>query len=84
MSKTDNTKTTPKAPASVPTPSGRRGLGAYLADVKLEIKKIAWPTPLEATRLTSTVLGVCLLVTLVLWLFSVGIEAVLKFLLGGA
>lgn len=83
MSKTDNTSAGPKVPASVPAPSGRRGLGAYLADVKLEIKKIAWPTPLEATRLTSTVLGVCLLITGVLWIFSVIIEAALKFLLGG-
>ncbi len=83
VSKTNNpTSGGSGAPSSVPTPDTKKGLKNYLIEVQREMKKITWPTPAEATRLTSTVVGVCILVAAVLFLFSIGIEKFLELLIG--
>lgn len=84
VSKPNNPSTgNPSTPSGVPTPDTKRGLKNYFIEVQREMKKITWPTPSETTRLTSTVIGVCLLVTAVLFVLSFGFEQILKLLIGG-
>ena len=39
-----------------------RGVGQFFREVLVELRKTTWPTPKEAWRLTSVVLGVILIV----------------------
>lgn len=72
-------------PGGVATPDTKRGIGSFFGDVQREMKKVSWPTPNETTRLTSTVIGVCLLVAAVLFVFSFTIEKFFDLiLLGGS
>jgi preprotein translocase subunit SecE len=43
---------------------GGRGPGQFLHEVIVELRKTTWPTPKEAWRLTSVVLGVIIVVAL--------------------
>lgn len=71
LNKTDQT-------SKNPNPVPRKSIGGWIADLRSEGKKISWPTPMEATRLTSTVLGVCFLVSGVLFLASWIVETLLR------
>ena len=73
-------KTTPapveKSPAPVPPRQPGRSFLQFFHEVIVELKKTTWPTPKEAWRLTSVVLGVILAVA-----FYIGtIDYVLSFL----
>lgn len=70
----------PKASGKMPTPTSRRGPKAFLKDVQREGRQVNWPTPQETTRLTGTVLGVCVLATGILYVLSIGIDQVFKML----
>lgn len=63
-----------KASSSLPTPNLRRGPRAFLKDVQREAKQINWPTFQETTRLTGTVLGICLLSVIILYVLSLLIQ----------
>lgn len=69
-----------RSTSTVPGIDTRRGIGGYIAGVQREAKKIAWPTPSETTRLTSTVIGVCVLVAAMLFGFSLLVETILRVL----
>jgi preprotein translocase SecE subunit len=56
----------------------RGGRAGYFKEVVREMRHVTWPTPSEATRLTGTVLGVCVMVTLLLFGLSVVFEMILK------
>lgn len=72
-------KTTP----TVPSIKGK-GLGGFYRDVVREMKHVTWPTRHEAFRLTGVVLGVCGLLTLLLYSFSFAVEQLLHILgIGG-
>ncbi|MBS1707718.1 MAG: preprotein translocase subunit SecE [Armatimonadetes bacterium] len=64
-------------------PSSKKGPRGFFRDVKLEMKHVTWPKPREATRLTGVVLGVCALVTIMLTVFSLVVEVLLKLLVTG-
>ncbi|MBX3114972.1 MAG: preprotein translocase subunit SecE [Fimbriimonadaceae bacterium] len=78
---TDEVKSTkPKASAKMPSPTSRRGPRTFLKDVQRESRQVTWPTPQETTRLTGTVLGVCVLVTGILYILSIGIDQIFRML----
>lgn len=56
----------------------RGGPAGYVREVVREMRHVTWPTPSEATRLTGTVLGVCIMITLLLFGLSIAFEMFLK------
>jgi preprotein translocase SecE subunit len=44
----------------VALPSSRRGVKGFFAETSRELRKVNWPSPREATRLTGVVLTVCI------------------------
>lgn len=73
-----------KPQGSIPLPSSKKGPRAFFRDVRLEMKHVTWPSLSETNRLVWHVLGVCGLVTLMLWVFSTALDAVIgKLITGG-
>jgi preprotein translocase subunit SecE len=60
----------------------KAGLGEYFKGVKLEMKKVVWPTKKEATSYTAVVIATCALFALGFWLIDTGVLAALKAILG--
>jgi preprotein translocase SecE subunit len=67
---------TAKPASKVPLPTSKRGLNGFFKDLQREARQVSWPTPQEATRLTGTVLGVCVIVATLLWLLSTGVRLI--------
>jgi preprotein translocase SecE subunit len=61
-----------------PIPDMKKGPRAFFKDLQREIRMITWPTPQETTRLTGTVLGVCILVVVLLFGLSLVIEQLFR------
>ncbi|MBI5706375.1 MAG: preprotein translocase subunit SecE [Armatimonadetes bacterium] len=59
--------TAPQAPASIPIPKSKKGLGGFFGDVSRELKKVHWPPVHETNRLTGVVLAVGLFLILLLF-----------------
>lgn len=69
-----------KAPV---TPKKKRGsLKEYFKGVKLEMKKVVWPTKQELGSYTAVVLAACAFFALAFWAIDSGFLAALKGLLG--
>lgn len=60
----------------------KRSFKEYIKGVKLEMKKVVWPTKKELGAYTITVLASCAFFALAFWLVDTGFLAVLKGLLG--
>ena len=60
----------------------RGSLKEYFKGVKLEMKKVIWPTKQELGSYTVVVLVTCLAFALVFWAIDSGFLAILKALLG--
>lgn len=45
-------------------------IGRWFKDLRLEVKKIQWPTAKETAKNTLIVIAVCLLVGVCIWLFD--------------
>ncbi len=58
------------------------GFGEYFKGVKIEMKKVIWPTRKETTSYTVVVILTCALFALGFWLFDTGGLAALKAVLG--
>ena len=54
----------------------------YIKGVKLEMKKVVWPTKSELGAYTATVLVTCIFFAAAFWLIDTGFLAALKGLLG--
>ncbi len=54
----------------------------YIKGVKLEMKKVVWPTKKELAAYTATVVGTCLVFALAFWAIDTGFLVVLQKLLG--
>ena len=52
------------------------GLGKWFNDIKLELKKVTWPTKRRLIDLTIVVLFFCLVLCLIFFAFDSGIQAV--------
>ena len=60
----------------------KAGLGEYFKGVKLEMKKVIWPTKKETTSYTAVVIVTCALFALGFWLIDTGVLAALRAVLG--
>lgn len=60
----------------------KQGFKEYFKGVKLEMKKVVWPTKHEMMTYTVTVLVTCLVFALAFWAIDTGVLAALKGLLG--
>ncbi len=64
-------------------PSMRKGVGQFLKEVGIEMRKVIWPTRAETMRLTSAVLFVCVLFVLYLYIAGIIVETVIHLMEGG-
>lgn len=60
----------------------KQGFRDYLKGVKLEMKKVVWPTKKELSAYTITVIATCLVFGLAFWAIDTGFLVVLQKLLG--
>jgi len=58
------------------------GLKEYFKGVKVEMKKVVWPTRKEVISYTAVVIGTCAVFALGFWLIDTGVLAALKTVLG--
>lgn len=64
------------------TAKKKTGIGEYFKGVKLEMKKVIWPTKKETTSYTAVVIVTCALFALGFWLIDTGVLAALRAVLG--
>ena len=64
------------------TTKKKAGMGEYFKGVKLEMKKVVWPTKKEATSYTAVVIVTCAIFALGFWLIDTGVLATLRAILG--
>lgn len=60
----------------------KQGFRNYLKGVRLEMKKVVWPTKKELGAYTITVIATCLIFSLAFWIIDTGFLVALKNLLG--
>lgn len=58
------------------------GFKEYLKGVRLEMKKVVWPTKKEMISYTVVVIATCAVFALGFWLIDTGVLAALKGILG--
>ncbi len=64
------------------TAKKKSGIGEYFKGVRLEMKKVIWPTKKETTSYTVVVIVTCALFALGFWLIDTGVLAALRAVLG--
>ncbi len=52
----------------------------FLADVSKEMKKVSWPTKEQLQESTGVVLGVCAVLTAIVFLIDVGMTWIVEFI----
>ena len=57
------------------------GIGEYFKGVKIEMKKVVWPTKKETASYTAVVILTCAVFALGFWLIDTGVLAALKHIL---
>lgn len=60
----------------------KRSFKEYIKGVRLEMKKVVWPTKSELGAYTVTVIATCVFFAAAFWLIDTGFLAALKGLLG--
>lgn len=50
----------------------------FFKDIFQELKKVIWPTRQQLVKNTITVLVVCLIMGMLIWLFDWGVSSVIK------
>jgi preprotein translocase subunit SecE len=83
----NNTKEAPKKASRLTKAANapkreRRSLKEYFKGVRLEMKKVVWPTRKELSSYTAVVLVLCAFFALAFWIIDSGFLAILKGLLG--
>ena len=63
------------------TSKKKTGIGEYFKGVKVEMKKVVWPTKKEAVSYTAVVIVTCALFALGFWRIDTGVLAALKHIL---
>ena len=64
--------------ANIKEKEKKAGFKEYLKGVKIEMKKVVWPTRKEIISYTGVVIGTCAIFALGFWLIDTGIIAALK------
>lgn len=82
MAKAKDKDTTKKRVPAAPPKKKRGSLKDYFKGVKLEMKKVVWPTKQELGSYTIVVLVTCAAFAVVFWAVDTGFLAALKGLLG--
>lgn len=84
MAKDKNKAAKPAAKRKTPNVPKRKkgGLKEYFKGVKVEMKKVVWPTKKELGSFTVVVLATCAVFALAFWAIDTGFLAILKGLLG--
>ncbi|MCI8608282.1 MAG: preprotein translocase subunit SecE [Firmicutes bacterium] len=59
----------------------KAGIGEYFKGVRLEMKKVVWPTKKETVSYTAVVVLTCAVFALGFWLIDSGVLAALKYVL---
>ena len=59
-----------------------RTLWQFVADARMEVRKVVWPTRQETIQTTLIVMAMVIVVALVLWLFDTILMGILRFLTG--
>jgi preprotein translocase subunit SecE len=59
-----------------------RALWQFIADSRMEVRKVVWPTRQDTIQTTLVVMAMVVVVGLVLWLFDTVLMAILRFLTG--
>ncbi len=59
-----------------------RLLWQFVADARMEVRKVVWPSRQETLQTTLIVVVMVLVVGIVLWLFDMMLMAILRFLTG--
>lgn len=59
----------------------KASFGEYLKGVKIEMKKVVWPTKKETISYTAVVILTCAVFALGFWLIDTGVLAALKYVL---
>lgn len=71
------------APAQKPKKQKQKGrLKEYFKGVRLEMKKVVWPTKKELSQYTALVIVACAFFAVAFWAIDTGFLAILKQLLG--
>ena len=60
----------------------RVSFGEYLKGVRVEMKKVVWPTKKEVASYTGVVIVTCAIFALGFWLIDTGVLAALRAVLG--
>lgn len=81
MAKKDKEVKKKKVPAAPPKKK-RGSIKDYFKGVKVEMKKVVWPTKQELGSYTAVVLAACAVFALAFWAIDTGFLAALKGLLG--
>ncbi len=71
-----------KAQAPAPQKKQRTSLSEYFKGIKLEMKKVVWPTRKELGAYTVIVIVTCALFAICFWAVDSGVLALLKAILG--
>jgi preprotein translocase subunit SecE len=59
-----------------------RALWEFIADARMEVRKVVWPTRQETIQTTLIVMAMVVVVGLVLWLFDTILMGILRLLTG--
>lgn len=59
-----------------------RQLWQFVADARMEVRKVVWPSRQETLQTTLVVVVMVLIVGVVLWLFDMVLMSILRFLTG--
>lgn len=63
---------------SVPVPDMSRGVKAFIEGVIREMRRVVWPSLPETARLTITVLIVCVVFVVYLWVAGIVVDTLLR------
>ena len=63
------------------TAKKKAGIGEYFKGVKIEMKKVVWPTKKETVSYSAVVILTCAIFALGFWLIDTGVLAALKHIL---
>ncbi len=84
MAQATNMEEQKKPQGSLPLPKAKRGVKGFFNEVMREMKKVTWPTKAETNRLTTVVLGVCVIIVVILTVLGYLFQSVISLITKGS